>query len=44
MKINSISGLVYRVKDLDETVEFGGQREFLMNDPDGNKLAFFAKK
>jgi catechol 2,3-dioxygenase-like lactoylglutathione lyase family enzyme len=118
MKINSISGLVYRVNDLDKTVEFyetlgfrigkreeneatcyvnwfwlrfvadadsdaavndaaptlylkvddiddfygavlanghtplteprkqrtGGPREFLMNDPDGNKLAFFAKK
>lgn len=118
MKINSISGLVYRVADLDKTVEFyeslgfrigkrdddeatcyvnwfwlrfvtdtdssaavddhsptlylkvddiddfygavlangltplteprkqrtGGQREFLMNDPDGNTLAFFAKK
>lgn len=117
MKINSISGLVYRVKDLDKTVEFyetlgfrigkrdddeatcyvnwfwvrfvtdtesdatvndaaptlylkveniddfhgevlangftpltepqklrTGQREFLMNDPDGNRIAFFAKK
>lgn len=117
MKINSISGVVYRVKDLDETVKFyetlgfrmgkreegeatcyvnwfwvkfvadddagsesevlptlymkvddiddfygsvvangftplteprkdrsGGPREFVMEDPDGNKLAFFAKK
>jgi hypothetical protein len=70
MKISSISGLAYRVRDLDKTVDFrsttsmiyygallatgftpsteprrqrSGAREFLIKDPDGNALAFFAK-
>jgi hypothetical protein len=40
MKVNSISGITCDVGDLFKTAN----REFVLRDPDGYKLAFFEKK
>jgi hypothetical protein len=42
VRLNSLSCVTCLVKDLDKTAT--GAREFVLPDPDGDKLVFFAKR